>query len=167
MNLADYVIQVKKNYGSKSAISNAIAKSLYKEDKNILNKLKAHSPVDTGDFRSNWRVNRTRFVDGGSLAGLSMTNNTPRYGQFAAFGARPQKAPWYYPHRDRKTGRFKKGTGKLKMTTGKEEGRVWAGGLKPGHDKTVGGPLQQALINTGLLDKLTIEITNSFVKGFI
>lgn len=108
---------------------------LYKQDKTILSLLRNHSPVDSGTFNSNWNTYRARFGARNVLAGLLITNDTPYYGKFIAFGAEPKKAPWYYPHGK------KVSTGKLTLA----EGKVWAGGLSPGHGKTIGGPIVQVM----------------------
>jgi hypothetical protein len=105
------------------------------------------------------------------IASIKIGNYTPYYGQFVAFGARPQKAPWYFPGRHKKgkkKGQMKSGTGKLKMATGEKEGRVWAGGLNPGHPKTIGGPIEQVFgKNSKEVQNMTKEITDEFIKVFI
>ena len=89
-----------------------------------------------------------------------VTNDTPNYGQFIVAGAPVGEAPWYYPNRNKK-GQFVKGTGKLK----KSGGRVWAGGLNPGHAKTIGGPIVQVF--SKYVDKFSQAFSDEFVKGFI
>ena len=167
MKLKTFISKLKRSF-SVETIKSSASKILYKEDKKILALLKAHSPYDpdhkpAGEkhFRDNWKVTRPRFGSSKTLAGIKIINDTPDYGQFAALGAEPNEAPWYFPHRDRSTGRFKKGTGKLKLVNGK----VWAGGLNPGHDKTVGGPIAQVL--SKYTDKFTQEFADGFVKGFV
>ena len=44
-------------------------------------------------------------------------------------------------------------------------GRVWAGGLSPGHGKTVGGAV--SIILSQYTDKFTQQFSNEFVKAFI
>ena len=146
---------------SKEQIKKNAIRIMYKKDKEILQLLKDHSPVDTGTFRDNWKASRLRYKSSDTLAEIVVTNATKNYGQFMITGAEPRQAPWYYPHRDSKTGKFKKGTGKLKGSGGK----VWSGGLNPGHDKTIGGPIEQAL--SKYADKFTQEVSDEFVKGFI
>jgi len=138
MKLEAFIFSLRK--GIRSGIKDQSRYFLYKRDKTILALLRDHSPVDSGNFNSNWKVKRVRFGNQNVLAGLAITNDTPNYGKFVAFGAEPGKAPWYYPNRNKK-GQFVKGTGKLK----KSGGKVWAGGLNPGHDKTVGGPIVQVM----------------------
>jgi len=159
MKIKDFIrkLKIAFTFGAKDSSK----KLLQKEESKIIRLLKEHSAKDTGEFRSNWKVKRGRFNAKNTLAGISITNDTPKYGQFVAFGAEPREAPWYYPHRDAKTGRFKKGTGKLKTV----EGKVWAGGLNPGHDKTVGGPI--AIVLSKYTENFTEEFADGFVKGFI
>jgi len=158
-SLKQIIDNLKKSSSEK--IKATTTRFMNKEDKKIVALLKAHSPVDSGEFRDNWKAVRPRFGSKNTLAGLLITNATPHYGQFVAFGAEQSKAPWYYPHRDKKTGRFKKGTGKLRATGGK----VWAGGLSPGHHKTVGGPIAQVL--SKFVDRFTQEYAKEVVKGFV
>jgi len=160
MEIKSFINSLKKSFGTEGQKS-LVSRMLYKEDKKILALLRAHSPVDTGTFRDNWAVARPRFGSTKTLAGIRIINNTPFYGQFVAGGALPGQAPWYYPHRNKATGRFKKGTGKLKLS----DGRVWAGGLKPGHSKTVGGPIVQVL--SKYTDKFIQEFSDEFAKGSI
>ena len=159
MELKTLISNLKRNLGV--ALKTKASLILYKEDKKITSLLKAHSPVDSGEFKANWKVKRKRFGSPKTLAGIVITNDTPKYGQFAAGGAEPLSAPWYYPHRERSTGRFKKGTGKLKLV----DGNVWAGGLNPGHDKTVGGAIN--IVLSKYTDKFTEEFSDKLVKGFI
>lgn len=138
-----------------------IRSALYEESKHILSDLESRSPVDTGFFKSNWKVRLSRFSSSGNIVSVSITNKTP-YAYFMEYGAAPHKAPWYYPNRDTK-GRFKKGTGKLKIS----KGRVWAGGLSPGHSQTVGGAIGPTLFESKKrTDQLTKKIADAAVRGF-
>jgi hypothetical protein len=166
MKLDKFLDKLKKDL-SKTKLGEIASKSLYKEDSAIVQLLQKHSPRDSGKYASNWRAKRLRFGDASQLAGLVITNETPIYGQFMEEGAEPGQAPWYFPHRIRKgkkgAGRFKKGTGKLKLTPG----RVWAGGLNPGHELTVGGAINIVLKEKDLWQKLTLEISDAIVKGIL
>lgn len=145
---------------------NSSQKALYKTESFVLRELRAHSPIDTGYFASRWRARRLRFGGTNVLAGLIISNDTAHYGQFLEVGAEPGQAPWYFPHRIRsgkRKGSFKKGTGKLTLA----DGKVWAGGLRPGHAKTVGGAMTRIIANKDLLNKLTVEVSDEFVKGFL
>ncbi len=149
------------------SLKTAARSILYKRDKTIRALLEASSPYDPDKkkgrhFRDNWKVKRIRFGARNVLAGLAITNTTPKYGVFVASGASPGKAPWYYPHTKTKSGRVSKGTGKLTV----HDGKVWAGGLNPGHSKTIGGPIAQ--IMEDYTNKFAREFADEFIKkGFI
>lgn len=160
MNIDAFIKKLAKIKADKAFKAVASA-ALLKEEKKLLARLKAHSPVDSGYFASRWKIKRVKFQSSNALAGLSITNDTPDYGRFATSGAEPNKAPWYYPNRDKK-GKFRKGTGKLKKSAGK----VWAGGLNPGHDKTVGGTVENALKSAGFDGSFTKELSKDLVKVF-
>jgi len=158
MKLLNAIKDLKKMVSG--GIKKASATILYKEDKTLIALLKAHSPSASGEFKSNWKASRKRFGSSKTLAGLVITNDTPLYGQFLAFGADPEEAPWYFPGRDKK-GKFTKHSGKLKAY----DGKIWAGGLNPGHAKTIGGPISQVLSKR--VDSFTEEFANGIVKGFV
>lgn len=70
-------------------------------------------------------------------------------------GAEPNAYPWYFPG-------SKKKTGKLKVSGGK----VWAGGLNPGHEYTVGGQTGPVLFdNQKRIDSLATKIADAIVGG--
>jgi len=120
-----------------------------------LRELRAHSPKDTKTFASNWRARRVHFSGVRSmLGGLVITNKTAEYGRYLETGAEPGEHPWYFPHK------HKKKTGKLKEVGGK----VWAGGLRPGHHMTVGGPITKLIKDTKLLNMLTKDISDAAIK---
>jgi hypothetical protein len=134
---------------------------LFAESRLIMSDLRSRSPVDTGFFRSNWRVQLSRFSSSSTFASITIANDT-LYAYFMEYGAPMNAAPWYYPHRDKKTGRFRKGTGKLK----RRGDRVWAGGKNPGHAKTIGGAIGPALISSrGRIDRLTKKLADSIISG--
>lgn len=160
MEIKQFISEMKTLFGD-SNMKTMVSRMIYTEDAKILALLRAHSPVDSGRFRDNWAVARPRFGSKKTLAGIRIINDTPFYGQFAAGGAEPRTAPWYYPHRRTGSGQFKKGTGKLKLA----EGKVWAGGLSPGHAKTVGGAV--SIVLSKYTDKFTLELSDKFVKAFI
>jgi len=145
----------------------ASTKALKKNEKAILQKLRTHSPIDSGYFKSHWRVSLRNFSDPNVLAGMLISNDTENYGQFIEKGAEPGQAPWYFPNRVRRgkrKGQMRKGTGKLKLY----DGKVWAGGLNPGHEKTVGGAIQHAFSERSkILENLVIDVSNSAIKAFI
>lgn len=159
MNMNEFIVKLRV-MGDR--IRQSTQKALYKNESFVLRELRKYSPKDTGKFASNWRARRLRFSGGKDLAGLVITNKTPEYGQFVEGGAEPGKAPWYFPHRDKK-GRMKKGTGKLTLA----DGKVWAGGLSPGHDKTVGGAIKRVISDKALLNRLTLEISEESIKALL
>jgi len=163
MDLSEFLVKL-RTMGDN--IRQSTQKALYKNESFVLRELRKHSPKDSGTFAANWRARRLRFSGGTELAGLVITNKTVGYGQFLEDGAEPGKAPWYFPHRVRrgkKKGQLRKGTGKLKLV----DGKVWAGGLDPGHSKTVGGAVTRVISDKSLLDKLTIDILDSGIKAVL
>ena len=162
MDLKNFLAKLRK-MGDR--IRTSSQKALYKNESFVLRELRKHSPKDSGYFASQWRAKRLRFGGSKTLAGLVITNKTPIYGQFVEGGAKPGKAPWYFPHRNKK-GQMRKhkyNTGKLKLA----DGRVWAGGLDPGHDKTVGGAISKVISDSALLDKLTVELSDESIKAML
>lgn len=159
MDLNDFINKL-RTMGDR--VRTSTQKALYKNESFILRELRKYSPKDKGTFAANWRARRLRFSSEKTLAGLVITNKTKDYGQFVEAGAEPGKAPWYFPHRDKK-GQFKKGTGKLKLV----DGRVWAGGLDPGHAKSVGGAIAKVISDKDLLRKLSVEISDESIKALL
>jgi len=137
----------------------ASEQALQKNQATILQALRSHSPVDSGYFRSRWRVHLTKFSGSSTeLAGMLISNDTEHYGQFMEEGAEPFKAPWYFPHK------HKFATGKLTYL----DGKVWAGGLNPGHAKTFGGAINKVFSERSkILEKLTIDVSDSAIKAFL
>lgn len=100
---------------------------VYNHTPSLLADLKSHSPVDKGVYKEAWRMYKSHV--GSALFGYGFTNKDSKAG-LIEFGGTPKTAPWYYPSK-------KKRTGKLVV----RDGRVWAGGLNPGHELTVGGAI--------------------------
>jgi hypothetical protein len=146
---------------SKDKSRGGVQKAVNSIKRRLVSELQAHSPRDTGFYASNWKASLLRFGQAGSLAGLTITNDTPGYGQFMEIGAPMNAAPWYYPQ-SKKTGRFRK-SAKLKVSGG----RVWAGGVSPGHDKTIGGAINKVMNNKDLWQQFTIDVSDEYVKGFV
>lgn len=94
---------------------------------------KRRSPVDTGGYKRGWNKITTRFHAPGIMASAGIRNDDPK-AHLMEFGADPKSAPWYYPNK-------KKPTGKLKEF----DGRIWAGGISPGHSLTIGGAIDSVL----------------------
>jgi len=166
MNLNQIINKLGQNVEG-SAIKANVSRLLYRKDNELINLLKEHSPYDPDHedphFRDQWKAVRKQYGNSKVLAQVIISNSTPNYGQFLVTGAEPNQPPWYYPNRvlkGKKKGQFKKGTKKLV----KVQGKVWAGGLDPGHPKTVGGPIAQVL--SKFTDKFTQEVADEFVKGF-
>ena len=160
MKLPEFIQKLKKAC-EHSVLKANVSRLLYKKDKEIIALLRAHSPYDPESgaphFRDQWMASKLKYGSSKVLAQLIVVNKTPIYGRFMVEGAVPGKAPWYYPHKNNDTKR----TGKLNVF----DGKVWAGGLNPGHDKTMGGPIVQVLGKVS--DKITQEVSREFVKGFI
>jgi len=157
MKLPEFIQKLKKA-SEHSVLKANVSRLLYKKDKEIIALLRAHSPYDPESgaphFRDQWMASKLKYGSSNVLAQLIVINKTPGYGQFMVEGVSPGQAPWYFPNKKRKTG---------KLTVA--GGRVWAGGLNPGHDKTIGGPIVQVL--NKISDKITQEVSKEFVKGFI
>ena len=119
----------------------------------LLSELQYHSPEDTGDYKENWKVDRTRYTDKTVIAGLRIYNDTP-YAHAMEFGGTLGGSPWPWYPRIR--------TGKLVDFSGK----VWAGGLKPGHGKTIGGAISIVSKKHRDFRFLAKEIADGIVKGW-
>ena len=160
MTLPEFIQKLKKA-SEHTALKANVSRLLYKKDNEIIALLKEHSPYDpeggSPHFRDQWQAHKLKYGSSNVLAQLIVVNKTPIYGRFMVEGAELRKAPWYYPHKKNDSKR----TGKLNVF----DGKVWAGGLNPGHDKTFGGPITQVLSKVS--DKIVQEISDDFVKGFI
>lgn len=115
---------------------------------------KSRSPVDTGEYKSSWNRVTSRFSAPGVIAGASIRNDDPK-ASLMEFGADPDSAPWYYPG-----SKSRKRTGKLTVSGG----RVWAGGLAPGHASTIGGAINSVLYNN---DERQLKIANLIANKII
>lgn len=141
---------------AKTSLKSRISSVLYEESRTLLSDFQDRAPVDSGVYRSNWRLMRSRFLPSNALAGFTLSNSTP-YAIFMEEGAEKNKAPWNFP------GQGKKRTGKLAV----RNGRVWAGGLNPGHSKTVSGAIGPVLVNNNRrLNQLTNKIADAVIGGF-
>lgn len=97
----------------------------------ILKDLQSRSPVDRGQYKSSWKM-REGSKKGLIVANVVFYNDDPK-ARLMEFGSETGVAPWYYPNQAK--------TGKLTVASG----RVWAGGLKPGHQHTIGGAINPVL----------------------
>ncbi len=151
--LSTFIKRIEKSKG----VSASIIKAADEKSTELLSALQQHSPVDSGAFQRGWALD-TKKGSKGTLVSISITNkaNLP-YAVFMLTGADPQSAPWYYPHEKTIP------TGKLTM----QGGKVWAGGLNPGHGKTVGGTVTNALKAVDYKDGLKRMITQKFVGLYL
>lgn len=99
----------------------------------VLEDLQRRSPVDTGMYKSSWKYRESRA--GGFLKSVVFYNEDSKFA-LMEFGAEPNTPPWYYPGAGNR-----KPSEKLTLAKGK----VWAGGLEPGHALTVGGAINPVL----------------------
>jgi len=144
--------------------------SLHSIASGILPDLQKHSPVDSGEYSSNWKLEKARLGNSFSvngqklLASVTIINRTD-YAYFMEYGAGIGAAPWYF------TGEYtsKEAPKKLKVAAYNDGvGRVWAGGIKPGHNKTVGGALSVVLLDDTLrVDRICNIIADQYIKSFI
>ncbi len=143
----------------RTSMKSRISSVLYEESRTLLYEFQDRSPVDSGEYRSRWRLLKSRFLPNNTLASFTLLNDTS-YAIYMEEGTEKFAPPWYYPHRS--SGKFRKGTGKLTVVNG----RVWAGGLNPGHSKTVHGAIGPVLFdNTKRLNKLANKIADVVIGG--
>lgn len=126
--------------------------ALEAEVPSLIQDLKKQSPVDTGEYKQSWRKVKARFSDTNILASVGIVNVDPK-APLMEFGADPETAPWYFPN-------AKKPSGKLKEF----DGRIWAGGLNPGHSFTVGGAIGPVIMNN---EERQLRIANSVANHMI
>jgi len=137
--------------------------ALYAESIVLRDEFMSRSPKDTGTFKNDWKVNSSRNV--GSFASVTISNDTPIYGVFMEYGAMPNRAPWYFPKGITTSGKPVKNTGKLKQAKG---GLIWAGGLSPGHDLTVGGAIGAGLFdNTRRMNELVKVVADGVIGAWL
>lgn len=126
--------------------------ALDKEVFSLIDDFRLRSPVDTGDYRKGWRRKISKFSD--ALAGALIVNEDPK-AALMEYGAEPRSAPWYFPS-------SKAPTGKLTES----QGRIWAGGLNPGHYFTVGGAIDPVLYrNEQRQLKIANAVASSVMRG--
>lgn len=140
----------------RASMKSRINSVLYDESRTLLREFQDRAPVDSGIYRSNWRLMKSRFSPSNTIASFTLSNDTP-YAIYMEEGAEKYKAPWYFPRRGSRR------TGKLAV----RNGRVWAGGLNPGHSKTVHGAIGPVLVdNNRRLNQLTNKIADAVIGGF-
>ncbi len=124
---------------------------LYKESNVILRDFEAKSPVDTGEYRSGWRMAKGYQ---GKIA-VRLYNKDVEKAEYMEFGAGIKDAPWYFPKQK------KRPSGKLYI----RNGRVWAGGKNPGSPITMGGSIDPILFKNNRRQlKLTKVIADSIIE---
>lgn len=139
-----------------TSLKSRVSSVLYEESRSLLSDFQDRAPVDTGMFRSNWRLMKSRFLPSNTIASFTLSNATP-YAIYMEEGAEKNKEPWFFP------GKKKHRTGKLAV----RNGRVWAGGLNPGHSKTVKGAIGPVLTNNNRrINELTNKIADAVIGGF-
>lgn len=124
----------------------------------ILDELKAISPKDTGKFAGAWGTPQQCIKHVGSRTIITISNDTD-YGVYLEKGGVPGKRPWPLVEKDGVTPKEVSKSGKTRRArdpiTGKI--RVWAGGLNPGGDDSIGGVARQVLGRDGSGLKSIIE----------
>lgn len=136
-------------FGKNIAI--AAQAALNKEADLLVAEFQRRSPVDSGAYKGGWGKFPVRFSSSNVIAGTVIRNSDPK-AALMEFGADPRTAPWYYPN--------KANTGKLTIHGGK----VWAGGLNPGHQYTIGGAIGPGLYNN---HNRQLQLANSIANRVI
>lgn len=111
----------------------AAQSALNSEVPELIKDLQRRSPVDTGQYKGSWQKVSSRFSSPGIIAGVRIRNTDPK-ASLMEFGLDPGTAPWYFPN-------SKKPSGKLIESGGK----IWAGGITPGHQHTIGGAIDPVI----------------------
>ena len=123
---------------------------LYSEGNKLMKDFESHSPLDTGKYKAGWRTAKS-FQ--GKIA-IKIFNAEGKGGLMEE-GTGTEEAPWYYP------GTRKKKSGKLIV----KNGRVWAGGLNPGHTLSAGGPMNNVFFKRKRRQtQLTKVIANNIIE---
>jgi len=114
-------------------MTNAAQAGLNSVIPSLIQDFKARSPVDSGEYKASWKRANVKFTETNVIAGAAILNDDPK-AHLMEFGAEPKTAPWYFPN-------AKTPTGKLK----EQGGRIWAGGISPGHSMSIGGAITPVL----------------------
>ncbi len=126
--------------------------ALDKEARKLVVDFQQRSPVDTGKYRDSWMVFDPRFNPLGVYASVGIKNDDPKAGILDQ-GADPNTAPWYFPKSNSRSGKL--------IESG---GKIWAGGLNPGHSMTIGGATGPVLFNNS---NRQLQIANSIANSVI
>jgi len=133
-----------------------VSSVLYEESRALLSDFRDRSPVDSGFYKSNWQLLKPRFSTRKTISSFTLRNRTP-YAIYMEEGAERNSAPWFY------SGRGKSRSGKLTVSGG----RVWAGGLNPGHAKTIHGAIKPVLTeNNKRVTQLANKVADAVIGGF-
>ena len=136
-----------------SKMRSGAKRALNAESRRLRSEFQSRSPVDTGEYRSGWKL-RSGGTSGDGFASVVIYNEN-EISELMEFGALLKQAPWYYPS-------GKKRSGKLAI----RNGRVWAGGIKPGHTLTFGGAIGSGLFrNSKRMQKLVKNIADGAIGG--
>lgn len=136
-----------------TSVKGRVASVLFVEGEQLLRDFKERSPEDTGEYNANWRMLTSRGP--GVLTGIVLQNKTS-YGIYLDEGAEKNAAPWYYP------GQSPRKSQKLTI----RNGRVWAGGLNPGHEKTVFGATGPVLYdNNKRINQIAEKVADAVIGG--
>lgn len=126
--------------------------ALYKEGNTLLKDFEKRSPVDSGEYRRGWRMSKGNQ---GAIA-VRIFNTDTEKGSWMEEGVGIGETPWYF------TKSKKRKSGKLTIANN----RVWAGGRKPGHSKTIGGAINPVIFRNGRRQlKLTRVVASGIIKG--
>lgn len=139
-----------------SKMRSAAKRALFAESALLAKEFQSRSPVDSGKYRSGWRIARGRFSSNG-FAGVTIFNNSTDYADLMEYGAKKNAAPWYFPI-------GKSGKRKTSKKLILNRGLIWAGGMKPGHAKTVGGAIGPGLVDN---NRRLIKLVNNVADGMI
>lgn len=116
-----------------SRMAYAARVAINSEARKLIVDFRRRSPVDSGEYKGRWK--KSEFISSipGVIAGTRIFNDDTK-ASLMEFGANPDEAPWHYPQ-------VNANTGKLTASGGK----IWAGGLRPGHHLSIGGAIDPVL----------------------
>lgn len=139
-----------------ASMQSRISSVLYEESSKLLSDFQRNAPVDTGRYKGNWRIKKSRFSPTNMIASFTLYNNTD-YAIYMDEGAEPGKTPWFYTE----DGPVQ--TGRLAVI----RGRVWAGGWNPGHERTAKGAIDPVLYkNKRRQNEIAKKIADAVIGGF-
>ena len=136
-------------------INKAAGIAFRKELTPILNDLKKRSPKEKGTYQKSWIITQKNVSN--SLLGYAHFQNVDvvEKAVLMEYGAEPNAAPWYYP------GAKKRKSEKLTVSLG----RVWPGGIDPGHQFTIGGAINPVIYKNPQRQQEILENIGNAVIG--